>query len=85
MSESKPEKLPPMRERVALGTAIGELYPQVQQGRNARQRSIAEKLPQPTASSVSGTWQSSDETIILKRTCSMWHLNATEISRRLWL
>jgi hypothetical protein len=48
MSESKPEKLPPMRERVALGTAIGELYPQVQQGRNARQRSIAEKLPQPS-------------------------------------
>ena len=31
MSESKPVKLPPMRERAALGIAIGELYPQVQQ------------------------------------------------------
>ena len=31
MSESKPDKLPTMRERAALGIAIGEVYPQVQQ------------------------------------------------------
>ena len=38
MSESKPVKLPPMRERAAPGIAIGELYPKGQQANRLARR-----------------------------------------------